>query len=477
MNGGSDNSRLGPAPALAPDFCGQEVPPAPAPQRLFQSSDWRAFWVTTSVALVSYLVTLAPEVTLQFSGIFATGARYGGVPHPPGFPLWTWYAWLFTKLLPFSNIAWRAAVSSAAAGALTCGVIALIVSRGGALLLDSLNQIKRLPIQEERRLRLVCGFVAGLGFGLERAFWAHAVIVETTTLAVLLFSLVICLLLRWVYVPEQRRFLYLAVLSYGLALSVNCSLAAAAPFLPFILLFRQPALGRDIFFAIALIVGGAMLPQLFGVPVLGGLHGDPFWPVGALVGTVAGVVCVVTAVAIRGLLTEWRCVCLFAIVLGLGLSLYLYVPLASMTNPPMNWGYPRTLEGFWHTMTRGQYEAPRPTQTVGRLMIVACEYLGQTAEDLGVIYFAPALVPLFFLRKMGAPGRNWLLGLLAVFACMCLINAAVLNPTDRGMMRFASQYFPASLLGLLLWAGYGLCLLGNFLGCLGRTTNRIASSA
>ena len=35
----------------------------------------------------------------------------------------TW-AWVFTKLLPFSNIAWRVAVSCAAAGALACGVIA-----------------------------------------------------------------------------------------------------------------------------------------------------------------------------------------------------------------------------------------------------------------------------------------------------------------------------------------------------------------
>jgi tetratricopeptide (TPR) repeat protein len=41
---------------------------------------------------------------------------------------------------------------------------------------------------------------------------------------------------------------------------------------------------------------------------------------------------------------------------GIGSSLYLYMPLASLTNPPMNWGYTGTPEGFQHHITRGQYE-------------------------------------------------------------------------------------------------------------------------
>ncbi|MBR1871406.1 MAG: DUF2723 domain-containing protein [Kiritimatiellae bacterium] len=42
----------------------------------------------------------------------------------------------------------------------------------------------------------------------------------------------------------------------------------------------------------------------------------------------------------------------------LGVSFYAYMPLVSdLRNPPMNWGYPRTWEGFKHALTRGQYEA------------------------------------------------------------------------------------------------------------------------
>ena len=39
-----------------------------------------------------------------------------------------------------------------------------------------------------------------------------------------------------------------------------------------------------------------------------------------------------------------------------GCAFYLYMPIAAWTNPPMNWGYAGTKEGFLHAITRGQYE-------------------------------------------------------------------------------------------------------------------------
>src|SRR6266446_2717310 len=163
----------------------------------FQRTDWFSFAITTSLSLTAYLLTLAPEVTLEDSGIFATGAMYAGVAHPCGFPVWTIYSWLFTKLLPFSNIAWRVGVSSAVAGALTCGVLALMVSRGGAMLLEGLRDFKRLELREEKLLRIVAASVAGMGFGFNGDFWRMAVVVETIALTNLLFSMVLCLLVRW----------------------------------------------------------------------------------------------------------------------------------------------------------------------------------------------------------------------------------------------------------------------------------------
>ena len=68
---------------------------------------------------------------------------------------------------------------------------------------------------------------------------------------------------------------------------------------------------------------------------------------------------------------HWGLFCFFAFVAGA--LLYLYMPVASMTNPPLNWGYPRTVAGFFHALTRGQYERIHPTTGVGTGLDMAVE--------------------------------------------------------------------------------------------------------
>jgi len=219
MNGETEQSAdsTAPPPSNADGF-----PVAQEHAPFFERADWLSFGLTTALALAVYWATLAPEVTLGFSGIFSTGAMYLGVPHPPGYPLWTIYAWLFTVLLPCSNIAWAVALSSAAGGALTCGVIALMASRGASSILTEISGLKRLAPKHARALRIVCGCVAGLAFGLDSAFWCKAVIVEVWTLSMLLFAAVLCLLMRWLHAPNRRGWLYFATLVYGLTLTGSC---------------------------------------------------------------------------------------------------------------------------------------------------------------------------------------------------------------------------------------------------------------
>jgi hypothetical protein len=54
-------------------------------------------------------------------------------------------------------------------------------------------------------------------------------------------------------------------------------------------------------------------------------------------------------------------------VLLLDSSAYLFIftsRLSGMTDPPMQWGYPRTVEGFFHALSRGQYEKAHPTDII-----------------------------------------------------------------------------------------------------------------
>ena len=61
-------------------------------------------------------------------------------------------------------------------------------------------------------------------------------------------------------------------------------------------------------------------------------------------------------------LPHGRTVALTTLFAELGVSFYIYMPIVSdLRNPPMNWGYPRTWEGFKHAITRGQYEKIAPS--------------------------------------------------------------------------------------------------------------------
>src|SRR5215212_6877238 len=106
-----------PSPPVKPAAAVGPVGPIKVPP-LFRNIDWIAFAITTIFAFIGYWLTLAPQMTLEDSGELATASMYAGVPHPPGYPVWTIYTWLFTVLFPVSNIAYRVGMSSAVAGAL-----------------------------------------------------------------------------------------------------------------------------------------------------------------------------------------------------------------------------------------------------------------------------------------------------------------------------------------------------------------------
>ena len=73
------------------------TPPPPVPP-LFRPVDWLAFGISTLVVFIVFFLTLAPNVTLEDSGEMATASLYGGIPHAPGYPVWTLYTWLWTHI-------------------------------------------------------------------------------------------------------------------------------------------------------------------------------------------------------------------------------------------------------------------------------------------------------------------------------------------------------------------------------------------
>src|SRR5882757_13873 len=115
------------------------VAPKTKPPALFRRIDWLALLIAFGGVWITYLITLAPELTLEDSGELCTGSFYAGIPHPPGYPFWAIYSWLWTVILPMGNVAWRVEVGEAFAAAMACGMVAMMVSRGSSMLIEGIE--------------------------------------------------------------------------------------------------------------------------------------------------------------------------------------------------------------------------------------------------------------------------------------------------------------------------------------------------
>ena len=126
-------------------------------------------------------------------------------------------------------------------------------------------------------------------------------------------------------------------------------------------------------------------------------------------------------------LPNGRCVAGSAFFAQLGVSFYAYMPVVSdWRNPPMNWGYPRTWDGFKHAITRGQYEAIG-LQLNGFADV--CRKMGHYFSDVKMqfsdflVFFA--IVPFAcwrFVRR--GTGRNALHAVSAILALL-LVRAVM----------------------------------------------------
>lgn len=574
-----------------------ESPGPPHPPPLYRRIDWLTFGVTVCFVLVAYLMTLAPNLTLEDSGELAVGSFYAGVPHPPGYPVWTIYSWLFTVLLPISNIAFRVAVSSAVSAALACGLLALMVSRGSSMIIEGIAELKGIEPWWENALCIVSGFVAGCLLAFNGFYWSQAIIVEVYCFSVLSLMGVLCCLLRWLYAPHQLRYLYVASFLFGICFTNHQTLLVGAMGLEIAVMAVSPRLGRDLvgfnsvvyllgllakskgvlttfdnntpLFVIynvigigslvgfvwltlttrktvadwqallrdvLLVIGVAYLLIVFGMACglvtrldtgdnryvllhlvgLGSLAGTGWltWKTQrkdaarlirlrhvALGVSALYLVCViVTASGSPGgmfsqplnrnltifvlhhligwaalvalayltlhtskLANDLQALVLTALIWVLGATFYLYMPITSATNPPMNWGYPRTYDGFIHALTRGQYERTNPINTFSKLESGLRVFTEGAVEEFNFVYLLVGLVPFIYFLRMQRREQSWFIGLWAIFVCLGFLLLMLLSPTtDKASKDLNKVFFTASYALIAMGVGYGLTLLGSY---------------
>ncbi len=225
--------------------------------------------IAFGVIWVVYMYTLAPEVTLEDSGELCTGSFYAGIPHPPGYPFWAIYSWLWTVLLPVGNVAWRVEVGEATAAAMGCGMVALIVSRGSSMLIEGIEDLKNLTGKWENIICLVCGAVAGLLLGFGGTMWSESVAINRISLFGVPWVMAVLLcLLRWIYAPKQLRYLFCAMFFFGICATIHQTLLVAALGIEAVVICAQPRLGRWMMLGNSAIFIGGLIAYLTHVTTM-----------------------------------------------------------------------------------------------------------------------------------------------------------------------------------------------------------------
>jgi Flp pilus assembly protein TadD len=334
----------------------------------FRAADMWSALAAGLVALCVYVTTAAPNVGLLDSGEFLVAAMHFGVPHPTGYPLWTLTSWLF-QLLPLGNAAWEINIWSGVCGALAVGLAALLISNCADWLVEGLQEgASRLVGRWTLGPVLGCFFAITLAFSIP--MWTQAVIAEVYQLHALIVLLYVASLYRFIRDPSRLGFFYAAVFFYALGWSNHHLMLSLTPLLVVVLLFMRSDLFLE--FSVYLALTGSLVYLLFSL--LADNPDTPFLEDPATVSTAwRFFLCVVTAFLIllwnQRKLYDWRALPWFLALVAAGLLPYAYMPIASSTNPPMNWGYTREPAGFFWSVNRSQYPGPLTQQlqkTVGK---------------------------------------------------------------------------------------------------------------
>lgn len=244
------------------------------------------------IALVVYLLTLAPSITWRNNGAdggdLIVAAYTLGIAHPPGYPVYVLLGKLFT-LLPIGDVAHRVNLMSAFFAAATVPLVYLITLE----LCRSLSE----GVNIRARTSQIAASIAAFSFAVSPTFWSQATIAEVYTLNAFFVALLFYLLLKWAAGQRQQ--------------TVSNNAKPATPCLLFAALTYGLSLGNHLSM---LMLGPAVL-----FLILEGKHYNRTY--------------------LKRLLAA-------GLSFLLGLSVYLFLPMRAMQHPPVNWGDPSTWTGF-----------------------------------------------------------------------------------------------------------------------------------
>ncbi len=336
--------------------------------------------------LAVYLATMAPGLTWANAGAdggdLIAAAATGGVAHPTGYPLYLLLARLF-QCLPLGSLAYRTNLLSAVAAVLAALLVYALVDRN----LSSLSSATRW----------LAGLASGAAIGLSPLFWSQAVITEVYALHAFFVALLLFLSIDDSSLRISKNFhgLFLG-LAFGLAMGNHVTSLLLFPVVFSAALRRDPVTAQ-----------GKRLMERWHLDVPSLLR-----------------------------LLIWS---------GVGLTVYLTLPLRALSHPPVNWGNPITLSGLGWLVSGKLYQ--------GQLFILSFPAaLGQVKAGVSLL-----------LQQFGAIGLGvGLLGLIVFIKPTRLVFSTlwVLVASTVFALVYASPdsfiYLIPAFICFAIWIGMGL---------------------
>ena len=473
--------------------------PEARPDRLTPGVAALVFLVTAVV----YFITMAPSVPFWDAGEFIAVSYILGIPHPPGTPFYVLLGRIAT-LIPWATVAQRVNALSAVAGALAVMVTYLCGVR-----------VIRLAQGTERRagdewIAHVGAATGALMLAFSDSFWENAIEAEVYSLMSLAQILVLWLGLRWWEAHEKKPTagpllvcVYVMWLCLGLHLGV--AIMGGPLMLLLLLVDRRAALvfamplmcslfvtggleriaGWMLLLSTATFIAYAWQRKLNGwvvaasavfavVGMVFAFSDQDFTPTTAVIAAASLLVPLVFLARKR---REGRILALATVLMVVGYSTHLYLPIRAAQHPAVNEGNPSNWANMRDLLERKQYGQTNPLDSdndgqFDRRGMTSLRQIWEVQIDKEFWrYFSRqwrlantnrlwgAMLPIL----LGAAGGVWLLmrnrnSFLYTFAFLGLTTAGMilyLNFSPREV-RERDYFFQSGYHAYALWIGVGV---------------------
>lgn len=206
-------------------------------------------WLLAFFSFALFLIFQAQGIFTGDSGDVVTAAVIAGIPHPPGYPLFSFLGWMAAHL-PFGTLSWRVTLLSSVPHAVTVGLIYAFIYR----------------LSGKNVLAAVFGAVS---IAANYLFFLYSITPEVFALFDLFVVLLWYMLVTW-RDTKNLHFLFAAAFVYGLSLSHHHLMLFFAPAIVYFVYAHRNYIAvrlirRTVLFALVLF-GLGFIPYVY-IPI------------------------------------------------------------------------------------------------------------------------------------------------------------------------------------------------------------------